>query len=119
MPRLTPIARAELKEHVLFEACDLIAAGLPPSEPHLASRMPGPSGTVLIALRDELRGEGRLIYDPPRRGDDPAAVQRAAVRFRAEFEHRIKTICKFRAKKMARGEFGGSKAKCYSTPVEA
>jgi hypothetical protein len=118
MPRLTSIARAELKERVLFESCDLIAAGKPPSEPNLMIRLPGASGTVLMTLRDELRGEGRLIYDPPRRGDNPAAVRRAAARFRAEWEYRIKTICRIRAKKMARGEFGASTAKEYATPVE-
>jgi hypothetical protein len=117
--RLSSIARADLKEQVLFQACDLIAAGRRPSEPNLSLRLPGHPGTMLMTLRDELRGEGRLIYDPPRRGDNPAAVRRAAERFRAECEYRIKTTCRFRAVKMAKGEFGGSKAKSYWTRGEA
>ena len=104
MSRLTSIARDELKERVLFEACDLLAAGLVPSAPHLASRLPGSNGTVLVTLRDELRAEGRLIYEPPKCGVSPLAARHAAARDRAQREQRIKTLCRIRATKMAAGE---------------
>ncbi len=84
---LAPDVRALLKEDVLFHAADLIARGLEPTPCALHRRLPVASCTTLRDLRDELRGEGRLVWRPgtawgwlewlvdPEPVEPPAAVQ--------------------------------------------
>jgi hypothetical protein len=96
-PRMTQEDRAELKEAVLFHACDLIARDEPPSDHRLYRRLPGHGKYTLAELREELIEEGRLVYDQHERIIP-------AERFPEYHAGVIKRTCRERARKIARGE---------------
>lgn len=109
--RLTPAERDELRERVLAACHAILASGRVPSERQLRDHFPDRGVDLLVNLRDELRGSGRLKWAP-----DPARARRSRgprsrpaawgldSAGRKPWEQRVKTQCEIRALKMERGE---------------